>query len=97
MIELQLIPQRQILHTCNNSDDHLISQHFNPEWPARSPDLTPFGSSIFERLKDIVYKQRLQNVKELMHEITHCCEDISEVMLQNILENKKGRVLLRLQ
>jgi hypothetical protein len=76
MIELQLIPQRQILHTCNNSDDHLISQHFNPEWPARSPDLTPFGSSIFERLKDIVYKQRLQN---------------------NILENKKGRVLLRLQ
>jgi hypothetical protein len=72
----------------------VISQHFNPEWPARSPDLTPFGFSIFERLKDIVYKQRLQNVEQLMHEITHCCEDISEVMLQNILENKKGRVLL---
>jgi hypothetical protein len=61
------------------------------------PDLTPLAFSIFGWLKDNVYKQRLQNVEELMHEITHCCEDITEVVLQNIFENKKGRVALSLQ
>jgi hypothetical protein len=65
-------------------DYRLISQHFNPEWPASFPDLTPLDFSIFRWLKNNVYKQRLQKVEELMHEITHCCEDINEVMLQNI-------------
>jgi hypothetical protein len=60
------------------------------------PDLTPLDFSIFGWLKDNVYKHRLQNVEELMHEITHCCEDITEVVLQNIFENKKGRVALSL-
>jgi hypothetical protein len=61
------------------------------------PDLTPLDFSIFGWLKDNVYKQRLQNVEEFMHEITHCCEDITEVVLQNIFENKKGRVALSFQ
>jgi hypothetical protein len=69
MMELQPIPQGQILQQFY--DDRLISQRFNPEWPARSPDLTPLDFSIFEWFKDNVYKQRLQNVNELMQEITN--------------------------
>lgn len=77
--------------------DRLISQNVNPEWPARSPDLTPLDFSIFGWLKDNVYKQRLQNREELMNEITHCSENLGEVMLQNIFENMKRRVALCLQ
>lgn len=77
--------------------NRVISLHLNPEWPPRSPDLTPLDFSIFGWLKDNVYKQRLQDLEELMNAITNCCANVSEMMLQNIFENKKKRVALCLQ
>ncbi|KAJ3661413.1 hypothetical protein Zmor_005808 [Zophobas morio] len=77
--------------------DRIISQNLNPEWPARSPDLTPLDYSIFGWMKDNIYKHRLHTLEELMDAIIHCCQNIDVVMLENIFENKKRRVALCLQ
>jgi hypothetical protein len=34
----------------------------------------------------------MDNLNELIEEITNCCRNINEQMLQNIFENKKVRV-----
>jgi hypothetical protein len=69
--------------------DRIISRGLNPEWPLRSPDLTPLDFSIFGWLKDNVYKQQLYTREELMAEITHHCQNIDARTLENIFENKK--------
>jgi hypothetical protein len=97
-MELQLIPTRANLAYLEGfCADRIISRGLNPEWPPRSPDLTPLDFSIFGWLKDNVYKQQLHTQEELMAEITHHCQNIDARTLENIFENKKRRVALRLQ
>jgi hypothetical protein len=97
-MELQLIPTRANLAYLEGfCADRIISRGFNPEWPPRSPDLTPLDFSIFGWLKDNVYKQQLHPQEELMAEITHHCQNIDARTLENIFENKKRRVALCLQ
>jgi hypothetical protein len=69
--------------------DRVISRGTNTPWPPRSPDLTPLDFSV---LKNEVYKRQMNNLNQLMEEITNCCRNINEQMLQNIFENKKMRV-----
>jgi hypothetical protein len=72
----------------------VISRGTNTPWPSRSPDLTPLDFSVFGYLKNEVYsyKRQMNNLNQLMEEITNCCRNINEQMLQNIFENKKMRV-----
>jgi hypothetical protein len=48
--------------------------------------------SVFGYLKNEVYKRQMNNLNQLMEEITNCCRNINEQMLQNIFQNKKMRV-----
>jgi hypothetical protein len=48
-----------------------------------SPDLTPLGVSVFGYLKNEVYKRQMNILNELIEEITNCCCNIKEQMLQN--------------
>ncbi|RZB40642.1 hypothetical protein BDFB_014797, partial [Asbolus verrucosus] len=52
-----------------HQDDRVISQSLNPEWSARSPNLTPLDFSTFSWLKDNVYIHQLHTIDELMGEI----------------------------
>ena len=63
-------------------------------WPPRSPDLTPLDFSIFGHLEHSVFKRRMENLDELMEEITNYCNNIDQEMLQNISETKKRRIKL---
>jgi hypothetical protein len=71
--------------------DRVISRGTNTPWPPRSPDLTPLDFSVFGYLKNEVYKRQMNNLNQLMEEITNCCRNINEQMLQNIFENKRVR------
>jgi hypothetical protein len=71
---------------------HQISQHFNPEacsfpWPHS------FKFSIFGRLKDIVYKQPLQNVEQLMHEITIVVKILVRLCCRTFWKIRKGEFI----
>jgi hypothetical protein len=77
--------------------DRVISRGTNTPWPPRSPDLTPLEFSVFGYLKNEMYKRQMNNLNQLMEEITNCCRNINEQMLQNIFENKKMRVRRYLQ
>ncbi|KAJ3649791.1 hypothetical protein Zmor_021512 [Zophobas morio] len=79
-------------------DDRIISLRANPEWPPRSPDLTPLDFSVFGWMKDSIYKNRIHTLEELMDKITRFCnENLNEEVLQDIFENKKRRVALCLR
>ena len=79
-------------------DDRIISLRANPEWPPRSPDLTPLDFSVFGWMKDSIYKNRVHTLEELMDKITRFCnENLNEEVLQDIFENKKRRVALCLR
>lgn len=66
-------------------------------WPARSPDLNALDFSIFGYIKDQVYKERINNLEELMERITLICDEITPDTLQHIFNNMKRRVLLCMQ
>jgi Asp-tRNA(Asn)/Glu-tRNA(Gln) amidotransferase C subunit len=46
---------------------------------------------VFGYLKNEVDKRQIDNLSELMEEITNCCRNMNEQMLRNIFENKKVR------
>jgi hypothetical protein len=72
--------------------NRIISNRLNPEFPPRSPDLTPLDFCIFGHLKNEVFKRRMHTLEELMEEIRNCCNTIDQQMLQNIFNNKKKRI-----
>jgi hypothetical protein len=67
-----------------------------------SPDLTPLDFSVFSVIRALgpskfgklppVYKRQMDNLNELIDEVTNCSHNINEQMLQNIFLNKKVRV-----
>jgi hypothetical protein len=66
-------------------------------WPARSPDLTPLDFSIFGFLKTEVFKEKINNLQELMARITLKCNEITPDILQHIFDNMKRPVVLCMQ
>jgi hypothetical protein len=58
--------------------NRIISNRLNPEFPPRSPDLTPLDFCIFRHLKNEVFKKRMHTLEELMEEIRNCCNTIDQ-------------------
>lgn len=47
-------------------------------WPARSPDLTPLDFFLWGTLKDMVYKERCNNIDELREKINEGVRVLNE-------------------
>lgn len=57
------------------------------EWPARSPDMTPLDFFLWGHIKNLVYKNRPQNIEELQDRIRHEISMISPNTLLDSLRN----------
>lgn len=77
--------------------DRVISLGCRPEFPPRSPDLTPLDYFLFPHLKNTIFKTPIPNVEELRDRITEVCANITPQMLENTFENMKLRVQLCLR
>jgi hypothetical protein len=62
-------------------------------WPARSPDLIRLDFCKFDFLKTEFFKERINNLQELMALIRLKCNEI----LQHIFNNMKRRVVFCMQ
>ena len=61
-------------------------------WPARSPDLTPCVYYLWRQLKDIVYWDPSQTIKELKTKIREGIRVINENTLKRVFKNIKTRL-----
>ena len=78
--------------------DRIKSLRANPESSPGSSDLTPLDFSVFGRMEESVYKNRVHALEELMDTITRFCnENLNEEVSQHIFENEKRRVTLCLR
>lgn len=62
------------------------------EWPARSPDLNPLDFFLWGHTKNLIYKNRPQNVEELQARILHEIQNISQNAIVNTLQNFVHRI-----
>jgi hypothetical protein len=52
-------------------------------WPSRSPDLTPLDFFLWGYVKNIVYQEKIADLRTLRHHITEAVATVTEVMLVN--------------
>lgn len=62
------------------------------EWPARSPDMTPLDFFLWGHIKNLVYKNRPQNIEELQERIRHEIHSIPRNILLDSLQNFIQRI-----
>ncbi len=78
----------QLLRT--HFDNRLIT---NPQWPPRSPDLTPPDFFLWGALKGRVYSNNPQNLDELERNIRAAVRAIDLATLQRVFQNFECRLL----
>ncbi len=61
------------------------------DWPARSPDLSPFDFFLWGYLKDIVFKTPSTTITELQDRIKTACEEIQEDVCRKACRSVLGR------
>lgn len=62
------------------------------EWPARSPDMTPLDFFLWGHIKNLVYKNRPQNIEDLQQRIMHEISSIAPNILLDTLQNFVHRI-----
>lgn len=75
----------QLLH--EKFPGRVISRFGDVNWPPRSCDLTPLDYFLWGHLKDRVYVNKPQTTDALKDEIRRCIDEISEALLQNVVQN----------
>jgi hypothetical protein len=66
-------------------------------WPSRSPDMTPLDFFLFPYLKNVVFRNPINNLEELQHAIEEAIGNVGPEMLINVFTNLSNRVQLCLQ
>ena len=72
--------------------EHLISLRCEIEWPPRSPYLNLCDLFLWGYLKGQVYKNRTQNVQQLMEAIREEIALIPRAMLEKVMQNFRERL-----
>lgn len=72
--------------------DKWIGRRGAIEWPARSPDMTPLDFFLWGHIKNVVYKNRPQNIEELQERIRHEISTIPPNTLLDSLQNFVQRI-----
>jgi hypothetical protein len=52
-------------------------------WPPRSPDLTPLDFFLWDYVNNIVYQEKIADLRTLRHRITEAVATVTEVTLVN--------------
>lgn len=61
----------------------ILGTHGPVRWPARSCDITPLDFWLWGYLKNIIYKERSNNLEELMERTRVAFQTITPVMIRN--------------
>lgn len=67
--------------------DQIISIKRTPEWPPRSPDLSPPDFFLWAYLKNFVFTEAVESVEDLKQRITAGIATITPKMLRNVSRN----------
>lgn len=62
------------------------------EWPPRSPDLSPLDFSVWGIVKEMVFKNQIQNLDHLKMLIRQAFETFDEELCHNICLSLRGRI-----
>ena len=76
----------------NNFKNRVISRHFDFDWPARSPDITPLDFWFWGYVKHQVYKIKLANLNDLKARIVYVCSTIDQDMLARVIDSLPERL-----
>ena len=79
-------PVKQLLNA-QFGDDRIISRHFPTTWPPCSSDLNPRDFWLWGYLKNVVYSGHIQNLADLMANITHNIHCISIVTFRSVVKH----------
>jgi len=78
-------------------EEHLISRHFQHEWPPRSPDLAPPDYWLWGFLKGRVYSRQPTTIQELKNIIAEEVASITSEQLKKAVEHHRARLVACLE
>ena len=70
----------------------IISRHFDFQWPARSPDLSPMDFFYWGYLKRQVYSRKLSSIDELKTAISEELDNLDQEMLEHVVSSMPSRL-----
>ena len=72
--------------------ENWIGKHGRPNWPARSPHLTPPDFFLWGYVKDKVFKSPVNNLRQLKRRIKLSVRSVTVEMIEKVLKNLENRL-----
>src|SRR5271166_1813765 len=61
-------------------------------WPPNSPDLNPVDYAVWGALQQMVYRDRVNSLQDLMEKITRCWEELSQGLIDRAIDQWRPRL-----
>ena len=72
--------------------NHIIALNNDPEWPPRSPDLTPCDFFLWGYIKSIVFKSPPESLVDLRWRVVATFDSLNQEMVRRAMQGMVRRV-----
>ena len=93
MEQLLILQQNETMQLLRSFGDRIISRYGKVNWPSRSPDLTSPDFFLWGYLKERIYVNKPENLKQLKDNITKEIRELDqetpEAVMEHVLERAR--------